>query len=120
MSIIRAMIAVLISVGLVLSPVAVGASPMSSPEAGLSHSHAMLDSSGVEELAAIASPACCDQAGMMEGCMFAPCAFKCCKVATTVVVSVDYPTRSPSPVTPSTAPEAASAGWRPPVPPPRA
>lgn len=114
------MLAVLISVGLVLSPVAAGTSPMSSSAAEVSHPHTMLDSSGLEELAAVADLDCCDHTGMTRECVFALCTLKCCKVATILIVTFDYPSRSPSLVDPSTAAEAASAGWQPPVPPPRA
>ncbi len=118
----RSILALLISVGLVLSPIA-AALPAKAPETLSATtvddcpSHAKTTAYG--KLKALTGDhACC--AGMVAACASALCALKCFKV----VAMLDRPAPRPSVarqfIAPDVTTQGASFGWRPPTPPPRA
>jgi hypothetical protein len=116
----RAILALLISVGLALAPVAAA---LPAKAQALSQAMAMPDcpSHAKAKPAAQGDHPCCDHSGAMARCAAALCALKCFKI----VAAFDAPMGRSSSTRLHVAPvattnETASFGWRPPIPPPRA
>lgn len=120
MILLRAILMLLISAGLVLAPVAAA---MPAKAQAASHAMAMPDcpSHAKAKPAAHADHSCCDNAGLMARCAAALCGLKCFKVAAVLDLPIGRDISGPRQrVVPSLLDETASLRWRPPIPPPRA